>query len=147
MTEYSLLTDASLASVGERCRELSNMDDIFDIKDAGIVGLTQGCGHLQSIIIKVCYKLTGASLASIGERCRELTSIDISFNSTMIDVGIASLTKGCSHLLRIIIQYCNQLTDSSLAAIGERCMELISIYMYWYRKSNSGMLPFTFNHY
>ena len=84
MTECSFLTDASLASIGERCRKLSNMDDIFDIKDAGIVSLTQGCGHLQSITIEVCYKLTGSSLASIGERFKELTSIHITGNRNLI---------------------------------------------------------------
>ena len=67
--QYLLLTDASLAAIGETCKGLISIDIERVITDLGMELLTQGCNRLQSSNIGRCSKLTDTSLAAIGQSC------------------------------------------------------------------------------
>ena len=84
--QFILLTDVSLAAIGETCKGLTRIDMRCNdnITDVGIASLTQGCGQLNYISV-TSYNLTDASLAAIGETCKGLTSIDMSGNRNIKD--------------------------------------------------------------
>ena len=73
-----------------------DMSDEEDVRDVGVISLTQGYSQLQSISILYCWKLTDASLAAIGQTCKGLTRIDMRCMRQMTDVGITSMIEGCS---------------------------------------------------
>lgn len=129
MGQYSLLTDASLAAIGETCKGLISIYIERVITDLGMELLTLGCNRLQSINIGRCSKLTDASLAVIGQSCNRLTSIDISPIAMCTDAGMALLTQGCSHFKSVKFTGDGQQRDASVAAIGESWKGLISIDM------------------
>lgn len=139
--DWSSITNASLASIGQFCNGLLKITvgGNHTITDIGIAAMVKGCCHLDTISIDGCQNITKNALTAIGENCKELTSFSLMNCPCVTDSGIAAVVRKCSHLSKISLRSCTWLTNSSLACIGQSCHGLTSITLYMTAISDQGI--------
>jgi F-box/leucine-rich repeat protein 2/20 len=107
-----------------------NVNDLRLLSDSGLVAISKGCLHLQSIRLCYCDKLTYVGVAAIISGCAKLESIhmDGSFREIKPPTAMVDFTGDYPSLECFHANHCDH-TDGSLIATVKCCKNLTQIYV------------------
>ncbi|XP_062437641.1 F-box and leucine-rich repeat protein 13 isoform X3 [Rhea pennata] len=126
LTNCIQVTDASVAKIAQRCRNLTylNLRYCENVTDAGIEAL----GNMPSLI---SIDISGTSVSDMGLRALgcsgKIKELSISECQNISDTGIQEFCQDTKHLEYCHVSYCPQLTDETVKALAFHCHKLTSV--------------------
>ena len=99
----------------------------YEITDAGVGRIADGCFCLQTLNLTDCNLITDAGIGHIADGCSYLQSLNLTDCSQITDAGVDRIVAGCSNLQSLDLWGCYQITDTGVRRIVAGCSNLQSL--------------------
>ena len=115
--------------MAKRCPALewidtSRSDLPWKITDVGILGLSEGCPLLHTLMAQGCDQLTDVALAWLGRGCRALKHLDLKHCAKISNAGVRALAEGCFELEYLDLTSLKGVTDTGVRSLAANCPRL-----------------------
>jgi hypothetical protein len=158
--ECRLISDASMAAVGQHARALRSLRIVgLDITDAGVWAVAVGCPHLLHFSALLCMNLTDDCLEALLLGCGQLRRLETSVavpsdtglatiaalapalqelaisQAPVTNAGLAALARGCLRLRSLKLAFCDRLTDRGVLDLEKGLPALTRLTVYRTRRT------------
>ena len=96
--------------------------DMFEcrITDAALIGISQHCTSLHSLLLVKCMRITDTGLIEVVKHCTGLISLNVRF-CNITDKSLIAVAKHCKNLVTLMFGECTKITNAGRSEI-RRCL-------------------------
>jgi len=123
------LGDASVAAIGDVCRELTDLTMTEGVghgilTDVGVSALVHGCPRLTQLDLSHCYAITMASVADVLRYCDNLDALLLECCFQLSDATMPPDVVRCRRLRSASFRGCHQITGPLILGLVTGCPNL-----------------------
>lgn len=102
---------------------LLNLSGCFQIRDADLSIILQGCPRLQELVLSECNKLLDQGFYLIGRFARNIINLDLS-KCLLTDAALIDISFRCKSIQKLILFQCSYISDKGISEVAKKLPNL-----------------------